>query len=164
MKTSYIGIGSNLGDKQANCRKALQLIAEIPDCEISGRSGWYLTMPVGVKGQDWYVNGVIRLLVNLTAPHLLERLEAIEGTMGRVRKERWEARVIDLDILLFGQEIIHESGLTIPHPRMHLRRFVLMPLFELAPDLQHPLLGMSMAELLKGVPEDGQVVLPLKEI
>jgi 2-amino-4-hydroxy-6-hydroxymethyldihydropteridine diphosphokinase len=83
--------------------------------------------------------------------------------MGRVRTQRWASRIIDLDILLFGEEVINKEDLKIPHPLMHLRRFVLVPMAQIAPDLIHPSFGMSMEELLKRLPEDGQEVIPVKE-
>ncbi|MEE9611155.1 MAG: 2-amino-4-hydroxy-6-hydroxymethyldihydropteridine diphosphokinase, partial [Desulfatiglandales bacterium] len=136
--TVYIGIGSNLGDKRHNCLKAVEMIGQIPGCELSGHSDWYLTKPVGVRDQGWYVNGVVSISTSISAKDLLSGLMAIEADMGRVRRKRWESRVIDLDILLFGHEIIDEEKLTIPHPLMHLRKFVLVPIVQLAPDLIHP--------------------------
>ena len=163
MKTAYIGIGSNLGDKQDNCLKAIEKIKQIPDSELTGISGWYLTKPVGVEGQDWYMNGVASLATSLSAQDLLSALLTIEADMGRVRKQRWESRIMDLDLLLLGQEIIDEGSLTVPHPLMHLRKFVLIPMAQLAPDLIHPSLKVTMAELLLTIPEDGQVVIPIEE-
>ena len=118
---------------------------------------------MGVEGQGWYLNGVAALDVGIPARELLKNLLTLEEEMGRVRKERWEARIIDLDILLFGSDVIDEEGLTIPHPRMHLRRFVLVPLAELAPGLIHPVLGVRVEELLEGLPEDDQTVVPWKD-
>ncbi len=109
------------------------------------------------------MNGVVSMSTGISAKDLLSRLMAIEADMGRVRRQRWESRIIDLDILLFGHEIIDEEKLTIPHPLMHLRKFVLVPMVQLAPDLIHPSLGMSMAALLRKIPADGQVVNQLKE-
>lgn len=163
MKTAYIGIGSNLGDKRNNCLKAVEMIGQFPDCQITGQSEWYLTKPIGVEGQDWYVNGVLSLDTNKSAQDLLNSLMGIEAELGRVRQQRWESRVIDLDILLYGREIIDEDNLTIPHPLMHVRKFVLVPMARLAPDLAHPTLGVTMTELLLKVPEDGQVVIPIEE-
>jgi 2-amino-4-hydroxy-6-hydroxymethyldihydropteridine diphosphokinase len=136
----------------------------IPECDILGVSKLYRAEPVGVEFQGWFINGVVSLSTSLSSRDLLERLLAIETDMGRLRKgERWGPRVIDLDILLFGRDIINEDGLFIPHPFMHERRFVLIPMLDLAPGLEHPLLGKSMTELLRAVPEDGQVVKPIED-
>ena len=164
MKTAYIGIGSNLGDKRHNCLTAIERIEQIPGCQLTGLSDWYLTKPVGVKGQDWYVNGVVSISTEIPPQALLRTLLDIETDMGRVRGERWESRIIDLDILLYGHEIISESDLTVPHPLMHLRKFVLVPLVQLDPDLIHPSLGLTMAELLRRIPNDGQEVVPLEDM
>ncbi len=137
-------------------------MGKMSGCQITGCSGWYLTEPVGVEGQEWYVNGVASLTTDVSPQVLLRRVLAIEADMGRVRQERWGPRNIDLDILVFGREILHEETLKVPHPFMHLRRFVLEPLVELAPDLIHPILGLSMIELLKKLPDDGQVVTLIK--
>ncbi len=146
MKTAYIGVGSNLGDKINNCLEAVVRIDEISGCRVTAQSDFYRTQPVGVKGQDWYVNGVIVLSSDIPARDLLKGLLAIELDMGRERKRKWDSRIIDLDILLFGEEVISEKGLQVPHPLMHLRRFVLAPMVSLAPDLVHPVLRKSMAE------------------
>jgi 2-amino-4-hydroxy-6-hydroxymethyldihydropteridine diphosphokinase len=162
MTAVYIGIGSNLGDRQGNCLRAVERMDRITGCRITGCSDWFLTKPVGVEGQEWYVNGVASLVTDISPQDLLKRLLAIEADMGRVRREQWGPRNIDLDILLFGREIIQESNLTIPHPRMHLRRFVLEPITQLAPDLVNPALGLSMKELLEQLPEDDQIVTRMK--
>lgn len=162
METAYIGIGSNLGDPLRRCLEAVDRIGKVPNCSVLDRSGWYRTEPVRVKGQNWYVNGVISLSTGLSARELMSNLLAIEADMGRVRKKRWEPRVIDLDILLFGREIIREPGLTIPHPLMHTRRFVMAPMVDLAPDLIHPSLGKSMIRLLHEIPADEQIIRPVE--
>ncbi len=161
MKTAYIGVGSNLGDKINNCLEAVVRIDEISGCRVTAQSDFYRTQPVGVKGQDWYVNGVIVLSAEISAQDLLKGLLAIEVDMGRERKRKWDSRIIDLDILLFGEEVISEKGLQVPHPLMHSRRFVLVPMVSLAPDLVHPVLGKSMAELLVDSPEKEQSVVPM---
>jgi len=163
MKDAYIGVGSNLGDKRRHCIEALERMGQIPGCKLRGSSDWYLTKPVGVEGHDWYVNGVVSLATGLSARQLLKQLQGIEESMGRTRKERWEPRVIDLDILTFGQEIVFEEDLQVPHPLMHLRKFVLVPMAQLAPDLIHPSLGATMAALLRRLPADEQEVVPMKE-
>jgi 2-amino-4-hydroxy-6-hydroxymethyldihydropteridine diphosphokinase len=163
MNTAYIGIGSNLGDRYQNCLKAIEMMREIPGCGISALSGWYLTQPIGVTGQEWYVNGAAGVSTTGTAEQLLAHLLSIEKFLGRVRSRKWEPRVIDLDILLFGKEMIDADDLRIPHPLMHLRRFVLAPLAEIAPDVIHPRLGLSILELLRGLPKEDSEVLPLRE-
>jgi len=160
VKTGYIGIGSNIGDKLSNCLKAIELIKGIPGSRIIAQSDFYRTEPVGVEGQEWYLNGVISLSTSISARELLQSLLDIETGMGRKRKGKWDPRIIDLDILLFGDDAINEEGLIIPHPRMHVRRFVMEPLVRLAPDLIHPVSGKSMAGLLAGLSEQGQTVLP----
>ena len=163
MKTAYIGIGSNLGDKLNNCRKSVEMTGRIPDTSVTAQSLFYRTEPVGVEGQDWYVNGVISLSTGLSAQTLLKNLLDIEHILGRERKKKWDSRTIDLDILLYGQEVIEKENLKVPHPLMHVRRFVLEPMVELAPDLIHPVLGKSMAGLLEDFKEQGQDVIPLGE-
>jgi 2-amino-4-hydroxy-6-hydroxymethyldihydropteridine diphosphokinase len=163
MNTAYVGIGSNLGDRSQNCLRAIQMMREIPRCGLSAVSGWYLTQPVGVTGQEWYVNGAAALSTTGTAEELLDRFLSIEKLMGRVRSRKWEPRVIDLDILLFGNEMIDAEDLRIPHPLMHLRRFVLVPLAEIAPDVIHPRLGLSILELLRKLPQEDSEVLPLRK-
>ena len=158
MNTAYIGVGSNLGDRHQNCLKALDMLQKTPGCKLIGYSDWYVTEPVGVKDQERYVNGVASISAELSARDLLGRLLAIEQDMGRVRRKRWESRIIDLDLLLYGRELLDEKHLTVPHPLMHLRRFVLVPLVELEPNLTHPSLGLTMSELLAQLPEDGQEV------
>ncbi len=162
MEKAYIGIGSNLGDKAANCRTAVERIGGIPGCAIIARSDLYRTEPVGVDDQDWYVNGVVGVDTRLGARDLLIALMAIESAMGRVRHQKWEARIIDLDILLYGNHRIQEEGLIIPHPLMHCRRFVLVPLNQLNPQLAHPVFGSTIAGLLEGCGETGQEIQPVK--
>jgi len=139
------------------------MTGRIPYTRVMAQSRFFRTEPVSVEHQDWYVNGVMSLSTGLSAQDLMKKLLDIEQTMGRERKKKWDSRTIDLDILLYGQEVIKEEDLTIPHPLMHLRRFVLEPMVQLAPDLIHPVLGKSMAGLLKDFREQGQDVLPLGE-
>lgn len=162
-KTAYIGIGSNIGDPLNNCRKAIDLISHIEGCRVDEASDFFRTEPVGVTSQDWYVNGVVQIETILGPHALLRSLLSIESGMGRIRQQKWEARVIDLDILLYGDEVIEEGDLTVPHPLMHQRRFVLMPMGQLNPGLRHPILGKSMAELLEALSGEGQAVLPLSD-
>ncbi|MBN1276118.1 MAG: 2-amino-4-hydroxy-6-hydroxymethyldihydropteridine diphosphokinase [Deltaproteobacteria bacterium] len=163
IKTAYISIGSNLGDKLGNCTKAADLIDRIPCCKVMAKSDFYRTEPVEMESSEWFVNVVISLSVQLSAHDLLKSLLQIETALGRERGKICAPRTIDLDILIFGQDIIDERGLTVPHPLMHLRRFVLIPIAQLDPDLNHPVIGETMAELLEKVPENGQAVIPLRE-
>lgn len=160
-KIAYIGLGSNLGGKRDNCLRAISLINRVPGCHVKEKSRFYKTEPVGTEGQDWYINGAIALSSEISAKDLLGNLLSIEARMGRRRRKRWESRSIDLDILLFGGDIIQERNLIIPHPLMHLRRFVLVPLAQLAPNLVHPVLGRTISELLESIPEKGQDVYPV---
>ena len=164
MNTAYIGIGSNLGDRHQNCLTALDMIKKISECKLTGNSDLYVTEPVGVTDQERYVNGVASVSTQLSAHDLLRKLLAIEQDMGRVRRKRWESRIIDLDLLLYGRELIHEKHLTVPHPLMHVRRFVLVPLVQLEPNLRHPSLGLTMSELLAQLPEDGQEVGSIEDL
>ena len=161
MNTAYIGVGSNLGDKLHDCRKAIELIDNIENCTVMKQSGFYRTEPVGVASQDWYVNGVICVETGLSAQDLLRSLLSIETHMGRVRKKKWGSRIIDLDILLYENRVIDEKTLTIPHPLMHMRKFVLIPMVQLDPDLIHPVLGKAMFELLDDLAEERQGIMPI---
>ncbi len=162
-KIAYVGVGSNLGDKLVNCLKAIDMVDRIPDCRVTARSDFFRTEPVGVEGHDWYVNGVISLEAGISAHQLLKNLLSIEASLGRKRKQKWDPRTIDLDILLFGQDVTGEKNLTVPHPLMHLRKFVLMPLVQLVPNLIHPVLHSTMKELLNNLAEAGQTVSLLGE-
>jgi 2-amino-4-hydroxy-6-hydroxymethyldihydropteridine diphosphokinase len=161
-KTAYIAIGSNLGHRALNCRQAVERMALNQGCRVIAQSGLFRTEPVGVHDQDWYVNGVVAVATDMPPRPLLETLLAIEAAMGRERKEKWAARIIDLDILLYGQTVIEEADLKIPHPFMHVRRFVMVPMNRLAPQLVHPVLQRTMAEILAGLPEEGQAVFEIE--
>ena len=158
MESAYIGIGSNIGHKIDHCKRAISLMGRLEGCSVRLQSPFYRTEPVGVEGQDPYVNGVVCVDTDLSAGTLLRRLLEIEADMGRVRRKKWDARVIDLDVLLFGSRIIQKPELIVPHPLMHLRRFVLTPLLQIAPDMIHPVLGKSVRELAGSLPGDGQAV------
>ena len=153
----FIGVGSNLGDKVGNCRRAVEVILADGRNRIVQCSPFYQTEPVGKKEQDWFINGVCAMETTMEPAELLESLLGVEKMMGRVRRERWGPRVIDLDILLFGQEVINQEGLQIPHPRLHERRFVLVPLRDIAPDLMHPLLGKRISQILAELPGEEKV-------
>ena len=148
MHTAYIGIGSNLGERDVTIRDALELLAVDPDLEVEAVSAIRETDPVGVVDQPRFLNAAIRLTTELVPRVLLERLLAVEQQLGRVRDgERYGPRTIDLDLLLYGDEIVDKSGLRVPHPRLAERRFVLEPLAELDPGLVVPGLGPIQALL-----------------
>jgi len=158
MKKAFIGIGSNLGDRRNNCVEAVERLKGLRECELIRCSRWYLTSPVGVEDQDWFVNGVACLGAEVSARELLGKLLSIEAGMGRVRTEKWGPRVIDLDLLLYGMDIVKEADLTIPHPHMHLRRFVLAPLAEVDPDVIHPVLAKTASQMLQELQGEDQQV------
>lgn len=154
----FIALGSNLGDRQANYRQALERIAALPGTAIVRQSSQYETQPLG-EALAWYLNGVIEIRTGLTAEALLDRLQAIEHALGRVRSAvRWTSRTLDLDILLFGAELIDTPHLYIPHPELHKRRFVLEPLCEIAPNFYHPRLRRTVAELLAELDDEKRVI------
>lgn len=161
--TAYIGLGSNIGNGKENCTRALELIRGLEESKLKACSQWFLTRPIGPQEQDWYVNGVASVVTGLPPIELLNRILGIENRMGRVREERWGPRIIDLDLLLYGNQVVKEETLIVPHPRMHERRFVLIPLLEIAPGLVHPIFGKAMKALLEGIEEDGQEVVKTEE-
>lgn len=155
--TAYIGIGSNLGSPVENCRNSITALRDYPRISLTARSPFYKTEPEGIAEQNWFINAVVKISTELEPEELLDSLLQIETAMGRVRKEKWGPRIIDLDILLYEDRIIKMEKLKIPHPEMAKRRFVLQPLSELAPDLVHPELGKTIEELLRELAEDRQV-------
>lgn len=139
MTIAYVGIGSNLGNREVLIREALSLLAGDQEIEVEAVSSLRDTEPVGVVDQPRFLNGAARLATELGPRALLERLLAIERRLGRVRGgERYGPRTLDLDLLLYGDQVIEEPGLRVPHPRLHERRFVLEPLTELDPGLSVP--------------------------
>jgi 2-amino-4-hydroxy-6-hydroxymethyldihydropteridine diphosphokinase len=157
----FIGIGSNLGNRRAYYHKALEHIATLPKTRIVKQSSLYESEPIG-EAKNWYVNGVIEIETSFTPPQLLQRLQQIELALGRKRTaetKKWSSRKIDLDILLFDSQTVDSRTLKIPHPELHHRRFVLLPLCELAPHLTHPRLGATIAELLAGLKDNKRVML-----
>jgi len=139
-----------LGDSRAILEAALSTLAAIPDINLQGRSSWYQTKAVGPPQPD-YLNGCALLHVQTPPQLLLETLLAIEAQFGRIRRERWEARSLDLDLLLYDDLILDTPYLQLPHPRMRERAFVLVPLAEIAPDWVEPVSGCAIAELVQAV-------------
>ncbi len=147
MTIAYIGLGSNLGDRESFIHKALKMLAETEDTKVAHVSDIIETAPLGGANQPPYLNAVAQIETILTAENLHRILLNVEASLGRNRKEKWSSRTIDLDILLFGGEIINSPDLTIPHPQMHLRSFVLKGLCQLDADLLHPVIKEPMKEL-----------------
>jgi 2-amino-4-hydroxy-6-hydroxymethyldihydropteridine diphosphokinase len=144
---AFIGIGSNVGDKIKNCRQAITEISQCKQNRLVAQSPLYKTEPIGYTQQDWFINSVIEIETSFTAYQLLSVLEGIEISMGRKKIRKWGPRIIDLDILFFNDEIIRCEGLTIPHPEVQYRPFVLIPLRDIAADYVHPLLKKSISQL-----------------
>ena len=144
--TAYVALGSNLGDKEANLRKALELLQE-RGVEVVKTSSFICTEPYGVTDQPQFLNGVCEVRTSLVPLALLHTLLEIEQEMGRVRLRHWGERNIDLDLLLYEDVVMDTEELKLPHPDMQNRDFVLLPLAEIAPELVHPILQKSIEEL-----------------
>ncbi len=149
MTKVYAGLGSNLGNKKENITRAIGRIDAYGEICIKEKSGFYDTAPVGGPPQPDYVNCVIGLETEIEPQTLLKEFKKIEIGLGRKPGVRWGPRVIDLDILLFGDRIVNDHNLKIPHERMHERVFVLEPLCEISPDIKHPVSGISIFKLLE---------------
>jgi 2-amino-4-hydroxy-6-hydroxymethyldihydropteridine diphosphokinase len=158
-KAVYLSLGSNLGDREANLRAAIQNLEELG--HVAATSSFYETEPVDIKDQPWFLNCAVKLETELMPKQLMKAVLALEERMGRRRKQAKGPRTIDLDILLFGNSMIESKELVVPHPRMHERRFVLEPMAEIAGDARHPGLKKTVRELRHGL-ADGAVVKRVK--
>jgi 2-amino-4-hydroxy-6-hydroxymethyldihydropteridine diphosphokinase len=149
LTTAYIALGSNLGERSVNIFSALNLLDDQPGIEIAIVSQFIETDPVGGPNhQGKFLNTTAELRCGISAQQLLQTLQSVEEQLGRVRTVKWGPRTIDLDLLLFGLEVIDSEHLKVPHPLMHQRRFVMAPLVEIAPDLVHPVLNKTMRQIL----------------
>ena len=164
MATAYLSLGSNSGDRLQFLKGAIRKIEESHKISIKKASSVYETQPVGYINQGWFLNLVLEVQTSFDPLPLLEHLLAIEDQMGRKREAKWGPRNIDVDLLLYDNQLVHSDRLIIPHPQMHKRRFVLIPLAEIAPQLLHPLLKKSAPQLLEGCKDKSMVRLYSEKI
>jgi 2-amino-4-hydroxy-6-hydroxymethyldihydropteridine diphosphokinase len=138
---AYVGLGANLGEREQTLRRAVELLGDADGVEVLAVSELHETEPVGVVDQPMFLNGAVSVETTLSPRVLLDLLLEIERSLGRVREVRWGPRVVDLDLLVYGDEVVDEPGLHVPHARLHERRFALEPLAELDPELEIPGIG-----------------------
>jgi 2-amino-4-hydroxy-6-hydroxymethyldihydropteridine diphosphokinase len=155
-QTVYLSLGSNVGDRAQNLRHAIAALADAAG-EVSRVSSIYETEPVDLLAQPWFLNCVVEAQTKLSPLELLQALRAIETRMGSKKLVAKGPRLMDIDILLYAGEAIDTPELTIPHPRMHLRRFVLVPLAEIAPQSRHPITGQTPQQMLANAPDKSEV-------
>jgi 2-amino-4-hydroxy-6-hydroxymethyldihydropteridine diphosphokinase len=154
---AFIGIGSNRENPVDACREAVRHLSETPEVRLLRCSSLYRTEPVGPHDQPWFINAVAEIRTSLLPRRLFEALKEVERRMGRTEGPKWGPRLIDLDLLLYGQKVVAEGDLNIPHPELHRRRFVLVPFCELAPYAIHPAFGVSVRGLMDRLADPGVV-------
>ena len=155
-----ISVGSNIGDKRANCRQSIDHLLDSGNASLVKASRFYRTSPVDFMDQDWFVNAAVKVQTPLEPLDLLATLQSIQQQAGRTKSGiRFGPRVLDLDIIFFDQLVLKTPALEIPHPRMHKRRFVLQPICDIDPDIVHPLLNMPVKSLLNQLDDNDQEVL-----
>ncbi len=154
MHLAYIGFGSNIGDRLKHIQNAIHALSKTSGITLQAISSIYKTAPVGYETQGEFLNGVVVIQTNLSPLSLLHTLKDIETAVGRQHRIRWGPREIDLDLLIYGDLCLQAEKLTVPHPEMHLRRFVLAPLVEIAPKLVHPIFQETVQTLLDRLDDD----------
>jgi 2-amino-4-hydroxy-6-hydroxymethyldihydropteridine diphosphokinase len=158
----YIAIGSNIGDSLKNCKNAVEILSRGKGIELKTVSSFYKTEPVGIENQNYFINAVAEIKADLSVRDLMHELQNIENDMGRERGVKGGPRIIDLDLLFYGQNVVNDQNLIIPHPEIQKRRFVLEPLCEIASYFIHPSFGISIRGL-KDRLGDKKVVEKIKE-
>lgn len=146
-RQAYLGLGANRESPILKCYQAIYLLHQSLSIRVMERSSFYQTEPFGYEKQNWFINLVVKIRTNFTPRELLHKTQEIEKALGKNKKFTWGSRAIDIDILLYDNEQILEADLHIPHPLLHARNFVLRPLAQIAPNLQHPGLSRTMKEL-----------------
>jgi len=158
----YIGIGSNLGNALKNCQRAIESLSVIKEIELTRVSSFYKTEPIGIENQNLFINAVVEIKTVLSARNLFNALQNIEKDIGRKREVKGGPRIIDLDLLFYGQELIQDADLIVPHPEIHKRRFVLEPLSEISSYFIHPAFGVSIRGLKERL-SDNKMVEKIKQ-
>lgn len=160
---AYISVGSNLGQKAENCRGGIAALERSGHIRLVDQSALYRTEPVDYQDQEWFVNCVLKIETDLDPLSLLSILKSIERAAGRVKDAiRFGPRILDMDIILFDDLVMNAPTLTVPHPRMHKRRFVLKPICDIDPDISHPVFHRTMESLLGDLDEKGQRIVEYK--
>ena len=161
--TAYISAGSNIGDKLLNCKNGITALTESGATAIKAWSNFYKTSPVDFREQDWFVNAVVKIETRLDPIELLKNMNSIQINAGRTCDTvRFGPRILDLDIILYDDIVVDLPGITIPHPRMHKRRFVLKPLCDIDPAVIHPVFKNTFKHLLDSLDDDEQKVIEYK--
>ena len=160
--TAFVGVGSNLGQKQDNCLQGIAALTSNGHSRLLNQSRLYRTEPVDYTDQDWFVNGVVQVETCLDPFGLLSELRKIQKQAGRVQDAiRFGPRILDMDIIFYDAAVVDHPDLTLPHPRMHLRRFVLKPLCDMDPALRHPIFDRTVRQLLDSLDDAGQGIVEL---
>ena len=159
--TAYISIGSNMGDRVLNCRRAITFLEESGSVRVLQQSLFYLTEPVDYLDQGWFINAAVQIETQLDPFQLLAALKMVEARVGRTSSSiRFGPRVLDMDIIFYGDRVMETPNLVVPHPRMHNRCFILTPLCDIDPDIVHPVFNKRVQDLLENLDDHNQKVVP----